>query len=126
MSAPVNHALDAALDALSTSMSLTDDDRADVAQVVTAVEEFIVNSGFTLSDERRLGLCAHSLAFTRRLKSGETLPEIDINDFPEIPETTVSGLRGALAPYSEKYRSELGLDELFLFAMHVEVARLTP
>lgn len=116
----------AALDALATSMPVTDVDRADVSLVIAAVESLLIDSGYSLSDDRRLALAAHSLAFTRRIRTREELPEIDLNDFPEIPEETVAGLRRALTSYCASHDSEFSDEEVLLFAMHVEVARIAP
>jgi PRD domain protein (TIGR03582 family) len=115
-----------ALDALATSMAVTPADRDDVAVVIAAVEGLLLESGFSLNDDRRLALAAHSLAFTRRIRTRENLPEIDLNDFPEIPEQTVQALRDALSPYCASHGSELTDEEVLLFAMHVEIARLAP
>jgi hypothetical protein len=117
-------AIDAALDELATSTALEELDRRDVTTVVGSVEEFIERSGFALSDERRLTLAAHTLAFTRRIRTHENLPDIDLEDFPEIPETTIVGMRRILTPYCEAHDSVLSDQETFLFAMHVEVARV--
>jgi len=122
----VSAAVDAALATLGADMSIDDDDRVDVTRVVDTVEGLMADWGFALNDDRRLALAAHSIAFTRRIRTREQLPEIDLDDFPEIPEETVSGLRLALIPYCSARDSDLADEEVFLFAMHVEVARLTP
>ncbi|WP_345067402.1 hypothetical protein [Leifsonia kafniensis] len=105
---------------------MTDADRADVSQIVVAVESLLIESGYSLSDDRRLALAAHSLAFSQRIRAHEKLPEIDLNDFPEIPEETVAGLRNALTPYCARHDSEFHDEEVLLFAMHFEVARIAP
>jgi hypothetical protein len=117
-------AIATALDTLASDMPLSGDDRDDVTVVVGAVESLMDEWGFALDADRRLALTAHSLAFTRRIRTREQLPEIDLADFPEIPETTVSGLRDALRPYCAARGSGLADEEVLLFAMHVEVARL--
>lgn len=115
----------AAIDALASSMPVTDVDRDDVTQVITVVELLLLESGYSLSDDRRLALAAHSLAFSQRTRAHERLPEIDLEDFPEIPEETVSGLRNALIPFCASYDNELHDEEVLLFAMHFEVARMS-
>jgi PRD domain protein (TIGR03582 family) len=122
----VSAAVDTALATLAADMPIADEERSDVTTVVDAVEELMTGWGLPLSDERRLALTAHSLAFVRRIRTRDQLPEIDLDDFPEIPENTVSGLRAALIPYCSARESELADEEVFLFAMHVEVARLIP
>ncbi|MCU1407604.1 MAG: hypothetical protein JWQ43_3907 [Glaciihabitans sp.] len=118
--------VDTALATLSADMPISDDDRLDVTHVVETVEQLMIGWGLGLSDNRRLALAAHSLAFTRRIRTRDQLPEIDLDDFPEIPETTVLGLRLALGPYCSTRNSGLADEEVLLFAMHVEIARLTP
>jgi hypothetical protein len=122
----VSSATAVALEALSTSMAVTDADRSDIADIITAVEVVLTDSGYSLSADRRLALAAHALAFSRRIRTGEQLPEIDLADFPEIPEKTVDALRNALNPYCATHDSELTDEEVLLFAMHVEIARIAP
>ena len=116
-------AIESALDVIDDGGTLTTDERRDTAEVVAIVEDLLGGWDLAMSDDRRLGLTAHSLAFTRRIRDGESLPELDPVMFEEVDADVLDGLRDALTPFCSARGASIAPEVVFLFATHVEVAR---
>lgn len=115
--------ISAALDTLAGDVALDPVDRTDTLDVVSRVECLLARWGVRLDADRRLALTAHSLAFARRVREGEALPELDPALFDEVPADVRAALHEVLGPYCAERGADLRPEEVLLFATHVELAR---
>ncbi|MFD1717662.1 hypothetical protein [Georgenia deserti] len=116
---------DEVLDTLAAERELTAADREETAEVVRRIERILPRWDIELDAQRHLALAAHSLAFVRRIRSGERLPDIDADLVAEADPDVMAAVRRALAPFCEDRGADLEAGESFLFSTHIEVARFS-
>lgn len=98
-------------------------DRGDLATLLDAVRAYIDAQHIPFGAERELAAAAHCLAFVRRVREREYLPELNQELYREVDESLLTGARELLGNHC------VGVDyipadaEALLLALHFETAR---
>ncbi|MCR8644847.1 PRD domain-containing protein [Paenibacillus sp. N1-5-1-14] len=79
--------------------------------------------GLTLTQDRAVMIAVHLLAFNRRVKSGEHLPELDEGMIDEATPEFIEASREVLEFYSKPINHIVDDAEVFFLAIHFEAAR---
>ncbi|TCZ81029.1 PRD domain-containing protein [Paenibacillus albiflavus] len=81
------------------------------------------DASLKLSDDKMLVIGIHLLAFTRRVKLNEYLPELDESMFEEVSPELVELSRRVLQSYLETTDRTLDAAEIFYLTVHFEAAK---
>ncbi|WSQ31736.1 hypothetical protein OG763_41285 [Streptomyces sp. NBC_01230] len=106
-----------------TSRPVSDDDRAELLVLLTLVEQQSADETLSPTQERRLAIAVHALAFVRRMRDGERLDDLGPEVFAEVPEERLRDVRQLLALYCTPRAQTPSETEVLLFALHFEAAR---
>lgn len=79
--------------------------------------------GLPLTDDRLLVIAIHLLGFTRRLKQGEPLPELEESMLDEVSPQLVQLSHRTLRSYGELAEQAIDDAEVFYLTVHFEAAR---
>ncbi|MGY1439903.1 hypothetical protein [Streptomyces reniochalinae] len=97
-------------------------DRAELDELLPLILSHARQEEVRLDDERLLALAVHSLAFVRRVRDRESLPELDGLLYEEVPSARLTAARRLVDAYCAPRSFTPPDSEVLLFALHFEVA----
>lgn len=113
--------IDEVIKEIAETRSVNVSEISECERLMRRIEEESQQLQMEIPRERWLAICAHLLAFVRRMESGEKLPAIEAELFAEIHPDMVSLSRRILFdPETGRQEDET---ETFLLAVHFEAIR---
>ncbi|OON71895.1 hypothetical protein [Streptomyces tsukubensis] len=110
------------LDQLADDTHLTEEDRADAEELLTAADAYAAGRSLPMNDVRRLALAAHTVAFVRRVREHEYPPELDRHLYDEVGEEQLAAVRELLQDYCAGRDHTVTDPEVLLLTLHFEAA----